>query len=58
MLESTYTAYDGNGNTVKAGTVAYEEGATDNETAMNFGEAVIAEVGEERFENEIAGIRD
>ena len=57
-MKSTYTAYGSNGETVKSGTVTYEAGPNDDETAMNFAEAVVQDVGEDRFENEVVGIRD
>jgi len=59
MIESHYTAYATNGDTVKAGFVTHEpdiEGA--HSGPVNFFEAVVADVGEERFENEVFGIRD
>lgn len=58
MLTSTYTAYGKNGVTIKAGTVMYEADDNQNQEAMNFGEAVVAEVGEEVFDTEVYGIRD
>lgn len=58
MLTSTYTAYGENGKTIKAGTVSYEEDDNPDKEVMNFGEAVVAEVGEEVFETEVYGIRD
>jgi hypothetical protein len=56
-MKSTYTAYDSTGSTVKSGVVAYEAGTTEDETAMNFAEAVVHDVGEELFEEYVAGIR-
>ena len=59
MTESTYTAYDCSGNTVKAGVVTHvPDKDNDFRGPVNFLEAVIADVGEDRFENEVAGIRD
>jgi len=58
MLTDTYTAYGENNKTIKSGTVSYEACSTDEETAMNWGEAVVQDVGEELFEAEVVGIRD
>lgn len=58
MKTSTYTAYAAAGRVVKTGVVTYQEGKTEDETAMNFGEAVVADVGEDTFESEVVGIRD
>jgi len=56
-LTDPYTAYGSGNKTIKKGTVTYEAGETDEETAMNWGEAVVQDVGEELFEAEVIGIR-
>ena len=59
MIESHYTAYAPNGDTVKEGFVTHETDIDgDHSGPVNFFEAVVADVGEERFENEVFGIKD
>lgn len=59
MIKSTYTAYAVSGETVKAGTVTHEVDIDDDPRGpINFLEAVVADVGEERWENDVFGVRE
>jgi len=58
MLSSTYRAYGENDKTIKTGTVNYEPDNDPDQQVMNFCSAVAADVGEELFDLEVAGITD
>ena len=57
-MKSSYVAYGAGNKTIKAGIVSYDKGATAKDESMNFAEAVVADVGEDLFEEEVVGIRD
>jgi len=58
-IVSSYTAYRADGTTVKAGTVKHVVDIEDDPRGpINFLDAVVADVGEERYENEVFGVRD